>query len=129
VYTVSAHDVAETAVLDKKGAITIPVKLGEQLSEFQLLQGALVRSANNFAEMAVELTNNGPRTFARLMTQRASQLGARSTTYTDVTGIDSGNMSTATDQIIVARVLEADEVLASVVAYSTDHVAPHAAAR
>ena len=114
-WTVSAQDVAMTQALAHQDGITIPVKPGDQLSERLLLEGMLVHSANNYAVMLSELANIPSNTFIGDMNQEARSLGMTQTTYVDTNGISKENLSTPSDQVLVAQKLESYPLLSRIV--------------
>ena len=59
---------------------------GEQLSEYQLLQGLLLPSASNFAEMLASWDVGNVPDFVARMNTRAAALGMSATHYADVSG-------------------------------------------
>jgi D-alanyl-D-alanine carboxypeptidase (penicillin-binding protein 5/6) len=86
------------------GESTVSVKAGEQISERQALQALLLPSANNIAALLAIRDAGGSTAFVARMNSTARQLGMTSTTYTDPSGFDDTTVSTAVDQLKLARV-------------------------
>jgi serine-type D-Ala-D-Ala carboxypeptidase (penicillin-binding protein 5/6) len=86
------------------GESTVAVKAGEQISERQALQALLLPSANNIAALLATRDAGGSAAFVARMNSTAKQLGMASTTYTDPSGFDDTTVSTAVDQLKLARV-------------------------
>jgi D-alanyl-D-alanine carboxypeptidase (penicillin-binding protein 5/6) len=81
---------------------TVPVRAGERLTERQALEALLLPSANNIAALLAE-HEGGTRAFVARMNATARALGMRSTTYTDPSGFADTTVSTAFDQLRLAR--------------------------
>lgn len=81
----------------------LQVKDGEQVTLRNLLAATLVGSANNAAAALARFTGKNQSEFVRLMNERAAVLGMSSTYYTEATGLDSANTSTAYDLAIIGR--------------------------
>jgi serine-type D-Ala-D-Ala carboxypeptidase (penicillin-binding protein 5/6) len=116
IWTVTHGDVAQWQSIVAHGGSNLRVDVGEQLSERQLLEGLLIHSANNFALVLVELCGVTPATFVAEMNATARSYGLVATTYVDATGFPPGNVSTPSDQLVVAEHLLADPVLHATVA-------------
>jgi serine-type D-Ala-D-Ala carboxypeptidase (penicillin-binding protein 5/6) len=95
-----AQDVAEEA---DEGASTVPVEVGERLTERQLLEALLIPSGNNIARMLASRVAGDEARFVDDMNAEAGELGMDDTTYTDPSGFDPGTVSTAADQLRVFR--------------------------
>ncbi len=80
---------------------SLPVYAGQRLTELQLLQGLLVPSANNYAEILAEWDAGSVPAFVEKMNAEAAALGMLDTTYTDTSGFSPETLSTAADQLIV----------------------------
>ena len=118
-WIVTAGDVKLTKAIAKVGGVTITVRVGEQLSEHLLLEGLLVRSANNYAVMLSELTGLKLSSFVWAMDQEAKALGMKQTHYVDPHGLNDGDTSTPADQLIIARTLETYPLLANIAAMTS----------
>jgi serine-type D-Ala-D-Ala carboxypeptidase (penicillin-binding protein 5/6) len=116
VMTVTRADVAEQRQRVALGQSTVAVRAGERISELQALQALLLPSANNVATMLAEHDAGGVSGFVARMNATARALGMSSTTYTDPSGYRDDTVSTAADQLRLARAAMGDRVFAAVVA-------------
>jgi D-alanyl-D-alanine carboxypeptidase (penicillin-binding protein 5/6) len=80
---------------------------GEKLTVRQLLDGALVASANDAADALASYVGHGSETrFVAMMNARARRLGLRSSHYVRPDGLDApGHVSSARDVTFLARML------------------------
>ena len=95
-----------------------PVNAGQVLTELQLLQGMLIPSANNYAEIAAVWDAGSVEAFVTKMNAEALALGMNETVYDDVTGFSDFSVSTVRDQLILARAAMANPVFAQIVGMS-----------
>ncbi|HXN01097.1 MAG TPA: D-alanyl-D-alanine carboxypeptidase, partial [Candidatus Dormibacteraeota bacterium] len=86
VTTVTQADVATFIAERNQNESVLPVAVGEQLSEYQLLQGLLLPSASNYADMLAKWDLGDVPTFVNRMNARAAALGMSATHYADVSG-------------------------------------------
>ena len=98
------------------GDSTLPVRAGEVLSEYQLLEGLLIPSGDNVATMLARWDAGGQQRFVERMNLEARVLGLDHTHYADASGVSPGSRSTASDQAVLATVLMADPVVRRIVA-------------
>jgi serine-type D-Ala-D-Ala carboxypeptidase (penicillin-binding protein 5/6) len=118
-FVVTQDDVADTESRRGEGQSVVDVRVGEQLSERDALMAILLPSANNVAMLvARELSGSVP-AFVEEMNRTARSLGMAHTTYTDPSGYDDGTVSTALDQLRLARVVAKDETLEAMMATRT----------
>jgi D-alanyl-D-alanine carboxypeptidase len=95
---------------------TAPVKKGQRFTERQMLQLLLVPSGNNIARLLARWDSGTQEAFVAKMTKAAAGLGMTNTTYTGASGIEETTVSTAVDQLKLAREVMKSEVFRSVVA-------------
>jgi serine-type D-Ala-D-Ala carboxypeptidase (penicillin-binding protein 5/6) len=110
---------AEVAEQERRAALlesTLPVKAGEQITERQALQALLLPSANNIAALLAMHDAGTLAAFVSRMNATARELGMRSTTYTDPSGFEDTTVSTAGDQLKLARVAMREPAFAAIVA-------------
>ena len=93
-----------------------PVNAGEVLTELQLLQGMLIPSANNYAEIAAVWDAGSIEAFVDKMNAEAQALGMASTIYDDASGFSDLTVSTAADQLLLERAVMQNPVFAQIVA-------------
>jgi D-alanyl-D-alanine carboxypeptidase (penicillin-binding protein 5/6) len=115
-FSVSQADVDDTAVRRRGGQSVVAVRNGETLTERQALLAILLPSANNVAVLAARQVSGSVPAFVGEMNRAARALGMTRTTYTDPSGYDAGTVSTATDQLKLARVAAREPALAAVMA-------------
>ena len=80
---------------------------GERLTVRQLLEAALIQSANDAADALANYVGHGSQSrFVAMMNARARQLGLRDTHYVRPDGLDAaGHYSSAHDVTLLARIL------------------------
>jgi D-alanyl-D-alanine carboxypeptidase (penicillin-binding protein 5/6) len=103
VMTITPADVAEEAQRVALGESTLSVKAGELITERQALQALLLPSANNIAALLARYDAGAVSAFVTRMNSTAHELGMGSTTYTDPSGFNDETVSTAVDQLRLAR--------------------------
>ena len=89
--------------------------MGEVLTERQLLNGMLVHSADNYADMLASWDAGSVASFVAKMNTVAAQLGMSQTHFADASGILAASQSTANDILKVAAPDMEDPVFASTV--------------
>ena len=119
VMVVSPAEAAEQRERVELGQSTVPVSAGERISERQALQALLLPSANNIAAMLALQDAGGLAAFVAQMNTVAKSLGMSSTTYTDPSGFDASTVSTASDQLKLARAAMRDPAFAAIVDQSS----------
>jgi len=116
--TVTRADVNAFYAERNQGESVLPVAAGEQLNEYQLLQGLLLPSASNFAEMLATWDLGGVPAFVDRMNARAAALGMSATHYADVSGFSPLSVSIPSDLIKLGQTAMLQPVLAQIVAQS-----------
>ena len=99
--TVTADQAQAEAEDAGQAQSVVAVRVGEQLTERQLLEALLIPSGNNVAEMLAGLVAGSETSFVAEMNAEARTFGMGDTTYTDPSGFDPGTVSTAADQLRV----------------------------
>ena len=89
------------------GESSANLRAGERLTVRELLEAALIQSANDAADALADYVGHGSETrFVAMMNARARQLGLRDTHYVRPDGLDApGHFSSAHDVTLLARVL------------------------
>ena len=113
--TVTALDVSDYAAKRDQGQSVVAVAAGEQLTEYQLLQGLLIPSGNNIADLIARWVSGSIPAFVERMNARAKSLDLKSTTFVDTSGFDPKTVSTPTDLVRLGSVAILDAVIADVV--------------
>jgi serine-type D-Ala-D-Ala carboxypeptidase (penicillin-binding protein 5/6) len=103
----------ERVALDQS---TVAVRAGEVLSERQLLEALLLPSANNIAALLAVHDSGSTAAFVKQMNGTARELSMDQTHYTDPSGFEASTVSTATDQVKLARMAMQDPTFAQIVA-------------
>lgn len=94
-------EAANSVAWDDASLGTLP---GEQYSVEQALYGLLLHSANEIAYGLAEHTSGSLDAFVELMNQRAEELGAINTHFTNASGLhDENHYTTAYDMAMIAR--------------------------
>lgn len=82
---------------------------GEEISVIDAIRALVVKSANDIAVAVAEHIGGSEYQFARLMTERAHQIGMTSTTFRNASGLPNpGQLSTARDMVTLALRLHDD---------------------
>jgi serine-type D-Ala-D-Ala carboxypeptidase (penicillin-binding protein 5/6) len=114
--TVTRTDVSTFLAERNQNESVLPVVAGEQLSEYQLLQGLLLPSASNYADMLATWDLGGVPAFVARMNARAATLGMSASHYADVSGFSPSSVSIPSDLIKVGQTAMRLPVFAQIVA-------------
>jgi serine-type D-Ala-D-Ala carboxypeptidase (penicillin-binding protein 5/6) len=101
--TITPAEVTEQGQRVALDESTLGVRVGERLTERQALQALMLPSANNIAALLARYDAGDTAAFVARMNATARALGMDSTTYTDPSGFEPTTVSTATDQLRLAR--------------------------
>ena len=112
---VTAEDVATYRADLAAGESVVDVKLGEALNERQLLEGLLVPSGNNYADLLARWDAGSVPAFVTKLNARAAQLGMKKTHFADASGFSEQTLGTPSDLVLAGEALMADATLADVV--------------
>ena len=100
VFMESGPDLAQSVTIEssdvRRASITY-VRRGERLSVGDLLHLVLIPSDNGAARALARVSRWGTDVFIDRMNEKATVLGLRSTVFTDPSGLDAGNVSSAYD--------------------------------
>lgn len=118
-FRVTTADVKDTEQRWLSDQSLIDVRAGERLTERQALVAMLLPSANNVAVLVARQVDGSVAKFVDEMNETARRLGMSATTYTDPSGFDQRTVSTARDQLRLARVVAQDATLAELMATRT----------
>jgi D-alanyl-D-alanine carboxypeptidase (penicillin-binding protein 5/6) len=91
------------------------VQAGEQITEFQALEGMLIPSANNLAETLARWDAGSIDSFVAKMNARALALHLTHTRFADTSGANPASVSTPTDLMSLGMSAMQQEVFAQVV--------------
>lgn len=104
-------DLNEKAVASKEAIYTVPsgyaianIQVGESFTIEQLLDVMLVHSANEAANVIAEHISGSMEEFAKLMNEKARQIGCQNSNFVNSNGIQNENhYSTAYDMALIAK--------------------------
>lgn len=116
VITVSAADAADYRHAVRNDESTAAVRAGERLTERQALEAMLLPSANNVARMLARWDAGSVEAFTVRENRTAASLGMTHSRYTDPSGLSQSTVSTAPDQLRLARAALEVPVFAQIVA-------------
>jgi D-alanyl-D-alanine carboxypeptidase (penicillin-binding protein 5/6) len=91
------------------------VTLGEQLTELQVLEGLLIHSADNYADLLARWDAGSVPAFVAKMNAAAATLGMHQSHFADASGVSPQSKSTAADILKVAAADMAHPVVDSIV--------------
>jgi D-alanyl-D-alanine carboxypeptidase (penicillin-binding protein 5/6) len=114
--TITPAEVAEEEWRASLSQSVLPVRAGERLTERQALEALLLPSANNVAALLAVHDAGSIDAFLTRMNSTARALHMGSTTYTDPSGFEDTTVSTAIDQLLLARVAMRQPTFAAIVA-------------
>ncbi len=113
--TFTAHDEQIYREYAAKGGSVYPVTAGEQISQRQALDGLLVLSANNLADMLATWAYGSVDAYAAAANEYFATQQLAHTTIADASWFSPKTVSTAHDMTLAAALLLQDPVLAAVV--------------
>ncbi|WP_369271686.1 D-alanyl-D-alanine carboxypeptidase [Streptomyces sp. R11] len=82
---------------------TVDVTAGDEISQREALESILIASANNVARLLARWDAGSEKAFVEKMNAAAEDLGMTNTTYTDPSGLNNTTVSTAVDQVKLAK--------------------------
>jgi D-alanyl-D-alanine carboxypeptidase (penicillin-binding protein 5/6) len=98
-----------------EGGSNLPVRVGEVLSERDLLLALLLPSADNIAESLAVWASGNRTAFIASLNATAAAMGMHSTHFADPSGISTKTVSTASDLVLLAEAVVANPTLAELV--------------
>ncbi|MBO5330206.1 MAG: D-alanyl-D-alanine carboxypeptidase [Anaerotignum sp.] len=98
---------SHNAVYDiEPGSAHIAIQEGETLTLEQVLRAIILRSANEASNGVAEYVDGSVEEFAKHMTARAKELGAKNTNFVNANGLhDENHYTTAYDMALIAKEL------------------------
>jgi serine-type D-Ala-D-Ala carboxypeptidase (penicillin-binding protein 5/6) len=106
---ITAEDVADFQQRKSQGESVVAVQAGEQLSEYQALQGLLIPSGNNLATTLARWAAGSLDAFVKRMNDKARALHLTNSTFADPSGAVDRTVSTPADLIrLGAEALNSD---------------------
>ncbi|MFI1723056.1 serine hydrolase [Streptomyces sp. NPDC020489] len=82
---------------------TVKVTAGDSITQREALESILIASANNVARLLARWDAGSEKAFVEKMNAAAEDLGMTNTTYTDPSGLNNTTVSTAVDQVKLAK--------------------------
>src|SRR5581483_6801498 len=122
------HKLTDVVAVDPRAAAvgesSAGLEAGEQLTVHDLVEAALIQSANDAADaLALSVSRDFP-AFAQLMNAKAQQLGLDDTHYVRPDGLDApGEYSSAADVTKLARILMRTRFVRDTVQMETSTIA------
>ena len=113
--TITSDDVRHYNEAIAEDQSTVGVVAGEKLTEYELLEGMLIASANNFANILADWDAGSLDAFVQSMNAEASRLGMIRSNFSDASGFSPGTTSTPEDLMLLARAGMAFPVFAEIV--------------
>jgi len=104
-------DTITVTVDDVTGAGHSRVRAGNRVTVDDLFHCSLISSDNAATRTLARATGLSKAEFVARMNQRARELGMERTHYTETTGLDAGNISTARDQALVLDAAQSDPMI------------------
>jgi serine-type D-Ala-D-Ala carboxypeptidase (penicillin-binding protein 5/6) len=113
--TITPEDVTEYQQEKANGESVLPVQAGEQLTEYQALQGLLIPSGNNVAGLLARWASGSLDAHVQRMNAKAKALGLDRTTFADVSGLSEKTVSVPADLVRLGQEALKSPVLAGIV--------------
>ncbi|GHH07415.1 D-alanyl-D-alanine carboxypeptidase [Streptomyces lanatus] len=82
---------------------TVDVTKGDSITQREALESILIASANNVARLLARWDAGSEKAFVEKMNAAAKDLGMADSTYTDPSGLNDTTVSTAVDQVKLAK--------------------------
>jgi D-alanyl-D-alanine carboxypeptidase (penicillin-binding protein 5/6) len=112
---VCADDVTEFQQEKANGESVVQVQAGEQLTEYQALQGLLIPSGNNLAALLARWASGSIDAHVQRMNARAKALGLSRTSFADVSGLSEKTVSVPSDLVRLGQEALKNPVMAGIV--------------
>lgn len=107
------------------GSAHIAIQEGETLTLEQVLRAIILRSANEASNGVAEYVDGSTEEFARHMTERAGELGCKTTNFVNANGLhDEDHYTTAYDMALIAQELLTHEEYRSMMSETYYEIPP-----
>ena len=103
--------------LAQNGSI-VPINVGEQISEYQMLQALLLPSGDNIADSLAIWAFGSVDAYLKYANDQAATLGLKQTHFADASGISAQTVSSAEDLTMFAQSVMAEPVVVEIVGQS-----------
>lgn len=98
-----------------EGGSTVPVTLGQKITQRNALEMLLIPSANNIAYVLARWAFGSTENYTQFANAYAKELGATSSNFTDPSGFEASTVSTPHDLVILGEQLMENQVLSEIV--------------
>ena len=119
---VTRAEAASYARRKAAGESLVKIAAGERISQRQALQGLLIASGNNMADILARWDAGNIPTFVKDMNENAARLGLTATHYADTSGLNSRSRSSPTDLLKLAPLAMADPTFAKIVGQTSARI-------
>lgn len=110
-----------------RGSSNMGMDAGQSISMEECLYGILVGSANEVANAVAEHIGGSTEGFARMMNERAAELGCTDSNFVNANGLhDDNHYTSAYDLAVIARAFYKNELLAKISGTPSYHFEPTA---
>jgi serine-type D-Ala-D-Ala carboxypeptidase (penicillin-binding protein 5/6) len=116
VITVTKAEAAAYPKRKAEGETLVKVRAGMKITQRQALEGLLIRSGNNMADLLGRWSSGSPKKFVARMNDKAAELGLTSTSFADTSGLSSKSRSSTIDLLDLALAAMRDKTFAEIVA-------------
>ncbi|MFI1965695.1 D-alanyl-D-alanine carboxypeptidase [Streptomyces pathocidini] len=106
---------ADDAKLGADGESVVEVSEGDKISQREAIDAIMIASANNIARLLARWDAGSEKAFVKKMNDAAKDLGMTNTTYTDPSGLRRETVSTAVDQVKLAKKAMTDPLFRAIV--------------
>lgn len=116
------NDIVEITaeMLDGTYGSLIYLNVGDRITLFDLVRGAMLQSGNDAANSIAVYLGGSVNDFIKMMNDRAQQIGMKDTLFVTPSGLDNGNHhSTAYDMAVLGSVAIKNEMLSSICCLSS----------
>ena len=93
----------DQAALSAQNESTVEVKAGTKISQREALDALMIASANNVARLLARWDAGSEQAFVKKMNAATKDLGMTNSHYTDPSGLTPSTVSTAADQVKLAK--------------------------
>lgn len=120
IVTLNTNDIALYQAYVARGGSAVPVAIGEQISQYQMLQAILIPSANNLADSLAIWCYGSLNAYTEKANAYMRELGLSGTTVgKDASGLDPTTTSTARDLLKLGELAMKNPVIAQIVGQSS----------
>jgi D-alanyl-D-alanine carboxypeptidase (penicillin-binding protein 5/6) len=118
--TITITDADEQLYRDKikENQSVVPVKVGEQLTQYQALQALLLPSGNNIADTLANWAFGSVSNYLAIANKQLADWGLTQTHLDDASGFSPQTVSSAHDLVLIGEKVLAEPVLAEIVKQS-----------